>query len=151
MIENIRRNIFSIVCSFLLIVGIVLVVAELTPIQVLRNFVITTDKTSYNSGGTVLIISHATKLRKAYGLVNRTIECDNGRDKVVDYQINSSLANGGTGKSNKPSTIVLPTNIANTPATCRLVVAVKYNVLTWGRLHLRTITQNAVSNDFIVQ
>lgn len=150
MIQKIIHNIFPILCIVLLLVGAVLVIINVAPIQVLRNFTLQTDKNSYAPGQTMRISSKAIKLRKAGGDVHRTIECDSA-NKVVGYTINTQTATSKPGKSSKPYNIIVPSQIVNLPAKCRLVVSVSYHIFTIERISLRTINQYTVSNDFIVK
>lgn len=151
MINRLIHNIFPLLCIVFLLIGLILVFINIAPIQVLRNFTITTDKKVYKVGQTMQVTSKAIKLRKAGGDVHRTIECDSSGNRIIGYTINTQEAISKPGKSSKPYNIVIPTSIANLPVTCRLVVSVNYHIFTIGRVSLRNITEYTVSNDFMVR
>lgn len=151
MITLLKKHLFAIICVLLLVCGVMLVAIQTVPIHVLKDFHIKTDKTAYGVGEKVKITSQATKTRRAGGIAHRTIECDNGKNRVVGYTINDSEAKNPPGKSGKPFYIVVPNQITPLPAHCRVVLAVQYRIFTVGKLSLRTVTENAVSNDFVVK
>lgn len=117
----------------------------LAPITILRDWRITVPNTVYHLGGTIQLHTTSHKLRKAGGPVERTIECDKGKDSTVSYPLNNSQAKGAPGLNHSTYELKIPLNITNLPTTCRVVIAVDYQI--YGFRH---ITENTVSNDFRV-
>lgn len=140
--EKLTANILG---GFLILLTITVVLIFAVPINVLRDWHIKTDKATYAPTDTIHVQSSSTKLRKASGDVNRTIECDSGRDSVVAYNLNVSEGSRKPGFSFSTYNLEIPDTVANLPATCRVVVSVKYQVL-----FIRHVVEYAVSNNFTI-
>lgn len=145
MIETIKRNAVGILSTFIFLIISLVFIVEIVPIHVLRNWQISVPTGSYNRGATIPLESTSSKLRMARGEAHRTIECNSGKDSVVAYPLNVSMASRPPGTRSTLTYLILPTNITNTPVTCRVVISVTYKVYK-----IRKVTENAVSNNFIV-
>lgn len=124
-----------------LIVGIILS----APIIVLQDWKVQTTQNRYQLGDTITLDVSSVKLRDARGKVSRSIECNLGKDSVVSYPLNASVAKGSLGEHASTYKLKIPNNVVNLPNRCRIVIAVDYRVFL-----IRHITQNTVSNSFVV-
>lgn len=145
MINTIKRNAVGILSSFLFLLITIIFLIEVAPIHVLRNWHISVPSKPYHRGETLPLESTASKLRQARGEAHRTVECNSGKDSVVAYPLNVSTANRPPGTRSTLTYLILPTNITNTPVTCRIIISVTYKVYK-----IRKVTENAVSNNFTV-
>lgn len=145
MIKIIQRNAIALLCTLLFLLGAGYFTIQLVPIHVLRDWKISVVPGKYQLGSVIPVSSSSSKLRKAEGEAHRTIECNSGKDSVVDYTLNNSQAKRLPGTRITITNLIIPTNITNTPVTCRIVISVTYKVYK-----IRKITENAVSNDFTV-
>lgn len=136
----------NVICGFLVAASLTAVFVSIAPADVLKDWNIKTNKTSYMSGETLSFTSTSTKLRKADGVAYRAIECDRPGDKTVAYSIDSVEIGRSPGYSSKPAEIIVPTRITNRPTTCRLIISVDYRLYFF-----RHTVEYAASNDFIVQ
>lgn len=132
--------------AIVLLTVLVFAVILLVPITVLRDWKIVVPETTYHVGDTVQLHTSSEKLRKANGVIERTIECDKGKDSTVSYDLNNSMASGKPGINRTTYQLKIPANITNLPTTCRVVISVDYRI--YGFRH---ITENTVSNDFVVE
>lgn len=147
MIHAIRKHLVAITASFLFIVWVVFLSLASVPIQILKDWKISVPEKTYHPGDTVVLESHSFKLRKARGDSERTVECNARTDSIVGYTLNKIEAKRKPGYNQSETNIILPGNIADLPATCRVVISVKYTVF----FGLRTIQENNVSNDFMIE
>lgn len=141
----VRRNALAVITIVFLTLGAIYVLILLAPIHVLKNWSIHTTASSYQRGGTLTLNSRSDKIRKAKGDAHRTVECDYKSDSIRAYVLETTPARRQPGQASTDVQFVLPTNIADTPVTCRLVISVTYTVYRF-----RIITENAVSNDFVI-
>lgn len=121
-------------------------IAKVAPIQVLKDWHISVPDKTYHPGDTVVVDSHSYKLRKAAGEATRTIECNARADSVIGYALNKVPALRTPGYKDVETDIILPPEITDLPATCRIVITVKYSTF----FGLRTIEEDNVSNDFTI-
>lgn len=135
----------DIVGGLVILAVLVFAVILLAPITILRDWTISVPNSTYHLGDTIQLHTSSQKLRKAGGPVERTIECDKGKDSTVSYPLNNSQARSGPGLNHATYELKVPLVITNIPTTCRVVIAVDYQI--YGFRH---ITENTVSNDFRV-
>lgn len=143
-----RDKIFIYIATVFLALGTLFFgIAKVAPVQVLKDWRISVSEPTYHPGETIILDSHSQKLRRAEGESTRTIECDARTDSIVGYALNKVPAQRPPGYKDTQTDIILPTGITDLPATCRVVISVKYSVF----FGLRTIEEDAVSNNFSVK
>lgn len=135
----------NIVAAVLIVASITALFISIAPADVLKDWRISVPEKAYHPGEVILINSSSTKLRKASGSVHRAIECNIGKDSTVAYTVNDSAAGRSPGYAISNSALVIPSNIANLPATCRVIITVDYRVYLF-----RHINEYAATNDFTI-
>lgn len=131
------------VSGFLVVASLTAIFISIAPADVLKDWRITVAPAAYHPGSVVIVNSSSTKLRKASGDVHRAIECNVSKDNTVAYTVNDSSSARVPGYAASNSALVIPYNIANLPATCRVIITIDYRVY-W----FRHTNEYAASNDF---
>lgn len=136
----------NVVSALLIVASLTAIFIAIAPADVLKDWTITVPKGEYHPGNVISLSSTSTKLRKAKGDAHRAIECNIGKDSTVAYALNDSLGvKRLPGYNEGVSSLVIPMNIANLPATCRVIITVDYRIYIF-----RHTTEYAASNDFTV-
>lgn len=125
--------------------SIVIGIALLYPIDVLTNWTIRLDKTSYVAGETTIVQSLYTKNGSYTGTAKRYIECKSVNNIYIRYPLNEAVADRaasatptGTGVP-----ITMPLNIPNLPTTCVINISIDYKINA-----LRTVNESQNSPSF---
>lgn len=125
--------------------SIVIGVALLYPIDVMKNWTIKLDKTSYTAGETTLVQSLYTKTSSYNGTAKRYIECKNVNNVYIRYPLNEAKADRASGKTPTGTgiPITMPIDIPNLPTTCVINISIDYKINA-----LRTVNESQNSPSF---
>lgn len=129
-----------------ILVSIIFIILTLYPFQVLTDWTMTVDKTSYYEGQTVMITSHFNKTMDAQPHTERGLECKNKNGTLQLYPVFPQSAGADIGTHNNTYDLVIPRDIINgLPTQCRVAADVVYNIFI-----VRQVSQHARSEFFTV-
>jgi len=114
-----------------------------SPVDVLRNWYITTDKNEYSVGDTIKTTSKYDKVMSVSGKSKRYIECLNKNGSWQSYPISESSANAVVGTGEVTNLTIIPEEIPNTDTKCRVYFQVEYIIYMY-----RPFIEDGYSNEF---
>ena len=110
------------------IASFIAVVLTVSPVQVIDDWVLSTDKSEYNLGDTVNIQSSGNKRFSLPGDAERTLVCING-SRISTYPLNKSFnTDVKKGPFNLVVPVPLPVTLELVPRTCRIDIDVEYPI-----------------------
>lgn len=129
-----------------LVVGsLVFAYVLLVPIDVVRNWKLTSDKGVYHAGETIEVEASYDKLMDVNGVSYYYLECQNPNGSLIRYPIQETEGNRPRGVGRIAIPLRIPEQISGLPATCHITISVDYTVYSF-----RKVTENNNSNDFEV-
>ena len=126
--EKLLIPVIIILSSLITILSFITLVLTVAPIQVLDNWVLSTDKKEYSLGESVNIQSTGNKRFNMAGDSERTLVCINGT-RTSTYPLNKSFnTDVNKGPFDLTIHVPLPVTLELVPRTCRIDIDVKYPV-----------------------
>lgn len=130
-----------------IIASIVVIVVLVYPFDVLQEWDITTDKTSYTEGETISIRSRYHKTMEAESSVELGLQCENDNGSLQVYPISVQTGRGMVGEQDLTYSLTIPIGIINgLPTKCRVVADATYRVFG-----IRTVVEHAQTEFFAVK
>lgn len=116
----------------------------LRPVNVLIDWRLLAPKGDAHTGQTIVIQSLFTKVKAVDGISSRKLLCDNAQGEDISYPLSVAVADHAVQKRTGVS-IPITIPAMSTPATCRVMVSIKYQIYPF-----RSMTQSTTSNSFYV-
>lgn len=113
------------------------------PVDVLKNWTITTDKTMYSVGDTIVSTSRYNKVMSVNGQSKRYIECLNQIGSWVRYPVLEQTADRKQGQGQTSTSTHISGVVPNVDTTCRIYTQVEYTIYMY-----RPFREENVSNEF---
>lgn len=112
----------------------------LAPVDVLKDWTLTTKEMTYNNGSEITVISRLTKVMDVRGRSERFLICGNQA-----YPINEAIASSGFGSRQTKLNMILPDNVPNLPKKCHIDIVVNYQIYGY-----RPFQEEQSTNEFTV-
>jgi hypothetical protein len=144
---NVKHALVLVAVGFIMLSSVVFVYTALIPVDVLKNWTLSTDNKTYTEGDVIILTSVSEKLMSVNGTARRYIECKAQTTGSSWYRtpVNEVDVDRQPGKTSTASRVQIPNNIQGLPNTCRLYITVEYRIY-----YYRSFTEFATTNEFQV-
>lgn len=139
-------NYLSLTFAVFLVIGtLTIAYIQLIPVNILKNWRITSTEQSYKVGDQVILNIEYEKIRESAATTYYSLECKRPNGSLKTYPLFHVEAKKKKSSGTVKVPVDLPKSIADTPTDCRVAIKAYYHVFT-----LRDVLEENVSNYFEV-
>lgn len=100
-------------------------------IDVLKDWTLTLPQQEVHAKDTITIQSVYTKVMSVKGESFRYLDCKNKNGITIRYPLNQAIADRAAQKGGTGVVVIMPDNVPDLPAKCKVSVVIDYPVLPW--------------------